>query len=171
MFLRRILPSTCTPSGRSIGSAPLFNCRPNGADLALSQELFASPSIFHFRKNRKTGRKKVLKTGNFGSILRPTGRQMAEDPEYTKLAHLCNHLYGLLTTNPPIKEQHNNQPSRESSNMFISWALLQGEAGTDHPEARCDSRFACKHAECIGRSYCCFDRAYFGRRRRSWPER
>ena len=32
---------------------------------------------------------------------------------------------------------------------------LQGEAGTDHPEARCGSRFACKHAECIGRSYCC----------------
>ena len=32
----------------------------------------------------------LLKTGNFGSILRPSGRQMAEDPEYAKPAHLCN---------------------------------------------------------------------------------
>ena len=58
--------------------------------------------------------------------------------------------------------QHGDFVRGKFGGRTVSWALLQGEAGTDHPEARCDSRFACKHAACTGESDCCFNRADSG---------
>ena len=44
----------------------------------------------------------LLNTGNFGSILRPTGRQMAEDSN-TLISHICvTNVYELLTINPTL---------------------------------------------------------------------